>query len=79
MCPGDGRNRLQGGKRGDQADGHVESHRPALFAHMVRMQVIVLFQRAREGDIRVALRKDAPAAPSGDAGAAAAAAEEEER
>jgi segregation and condensation protein A len=30
---------------------------------MVRLQVIVLFQRAREGDIRVALRKDAPAAP----------------
>lgn len=30
---------------------------------MVRLQVIVLFQRAREGDIRVALRSDAPAAP----------------
>jgi len=30
---------------------------------MVRIQVIVLFQRAREGDIRVALRKDAPAGP----------------
>jgi segregation and condensation protein A len=30
---------------------------------MVRLQVIVLFQRAREGDIRVALRNDAPAAP----------------
>lgn len=28
---------------------------------MVRMQIIVLFQRAREGDIRVALRNDAPA------------------
>jgi len=31
---------------------------------MVRLQVIVLFQRAREGDIRVALRHDAPAAPA---------------
>jgi segregation and condensation protein A len=30
---------------------------------MVRLQVIVLFQRAREADIRVALRHDAPAAP----------------
>ena len=30
---------------------------------MVRMQVIVLFQRALEGTIRVALRNDAPAAP----------------
>jgi segregation and condensation protein A len=33
---------------------------------MVRLQVIVLFQRAREGDIRVALRQDAPAAPVSD-------------
>jgi segregation and condensation protein A len=33
---------------------------------MVRMQVIVLFQRAREGDIRVALRHDAPTAPVSD-------------
>ena len=30
---------------------------------MVRLQVIVLFQRARLGDIRVALRKDAAAGP----------------
>ena len=30
---------------------------------MVRLQVIVLFQRALEGTIRVALRHDAPAAP----------------
>ena len=30
---------------------------------MVRLQVIVLFQRAQEGDIRVALRNDAPAGP----------------
>jgi segregation and condensation protein A len=46
---------------------------------MVRMQVIVLFQRAREGDIRVALRNDAPAAPVrvDDAGRAVNHAEEE--
>ena len=31
---------------------------------MVRLQMIVLFQRASQGDIRVALRQDAPAAGS---------------
>jgi len=31
---------------------------------MVRLQMIVLFQRATRGDIRVALRNDAPAAPA---------------
>jgi len=46
---------------------------------MVRMQVIVLFQRTREGDIRVALRNDAPAAPvlADDSGAPDAISEEE--
>jgi hypothetical protein len=29
---------------------------------MVRLQIIVLFQRATQGTIRVALRNDAPAA-----------------
>ena len=36
---------------------------------MVRLQMIVLFQRASEGDIRVALRQDAPAAGSAGDGA----------
>ena len=36
---------------------------------MVRLQMIVLFQRAREGDIRIALRQDAPAASVPDASA----------
>lgn len=44
---------------------------------MVRMQVIVLFQRAREGDIRVALRDDAPAAAVPADGAAGSHSEEE--
>lgn len=37
---------------------------------MVRLQIIVLFQRAMQGTIRVALRNDAPAAPvpAGDSG-----------
>jgi segregation and condensation protein A len=35
---------------------------------MVRLQMIVLFQRASQGDIRVALRQDAPAAPLPAAG-----------
>jgi segregation and condensation protein A len=45
---------------------------------MVRLQIIVLFQRAREGDIRVALRNDAPGAPvpSEDAGGNAPTVEE---
>jgi hypothetical protein len=29
--PGDGRDTLQGGKCRDQADGHIQGHRPALF------------------------------------------------
>jgi len=39
---------------------------------MVRLQIIVLFQRATQGTIRVALRHDAPADPvrAGDLGAA---------
>jgi len=46
---------------------------------MVRLQMIVLFQRASRGDIRVALRNDAPAAPARSAvdGAARPASEEE--
>ncbi len=32
---------------------------------MVRLQMIVLFQRALQGDIRLALRNDAPARPEG--------------
>jgi segregation and condensation protein A len=38
---------------------------------MVRLQVIVLFQRTREGEIRVALRQDAPSAPAPTEGAGA--------
>lgn len=37
---------------------------------MVRLQMIVLFQRAIQGDIRVALRKDAPALPAANPGEA---------
>ena len=46
---------------------------------MVRLQVIVLFQRATQGTIRVALRNDAPAAPvlATDAGADGLALEEQ--
>jgi len=36
---------------------------------MVRLQMIVLFQRASQGDIRVALRQDAPASESAGDGA----------
>jgi chromatin segregation and condensation protein Rec8/ScpA/Scc1 (kleisin family) len=43
---------------------------------MVRLQMIVLFQRAAHGDIRVALRHDAPAAPPETDGAGPAESED---
>jgi len=36
---------------------------------MVRLQMIVLFQRASQGEIRIALRQDAPAPAPGEGGA----------
>jgi hypothetical protein len=49
--PGDGSDILQGSQRGDQADGHIKSHGPALFAQMVRIQVVGT-DRGRDGALR---------------------------
>jgi hypothetical protein len=49
--PGDRCDSLERRQRGDQADGHVESHRPALFAQMLRLHVVGT-DRGRDGELR---------------------------